>query len=312
MEEPVVKMIFGSHLYGTATEESDMDYKGIFASTQDSPKSVNESTNLSHNKNSANDVDMEWYSLHYFIKLACEGQTVALDMLHAPDWALIETSPTWEFIVANRERFYTRNLDAFVGYARKQASKYGVKGSRLAAARAVIEFLEAIPDKKQRMVSVWNELPKGEHIFKDALLEGTHQVHHYQVCGRNYQSTARIEYVLGLVQTFFDQYGERAKQAEKNDNVDWKAISHAMRAALQVKELLTEKNITFPLKEAELLSQVKQGRLDYKTQAEPYLEALMEAVEELSAQSNLPEQADLDFWNAFLDEIDERAESNAF
>jgi len=38
----------------------------------------------------------------------------------------------------------------------------------------------------------------------------------------------------------------------------------------------------------------------------------MEAVEELSAQSNLPEQADLDFWNAFLDEIDERAVSNAF
>ena len=32
------------------------------------------------------------YSLHYFLKLACDGQTVAMDMLHAPDKLLVESS----------------------------------------------------------------------------------------------------------------------------------------------------------------------------------------------------------------------------
>ena len=86
----IVKMKFGSHLYGTATPDSDLDYKGVFLPTKEQiylgniPKSNSHSTkqtSIEGVKNSNDDVDTEIYSLHYFIKLACEGQTVALDML---------------------------------------------------------------------------------------------------------------------------------------------------------------------------------------------------------------------------------------
>ena len=46
----IVKMKFGAHLYGTATPDSDMDYKGIFLPTKEElllgrvPKSYNYST----------------------------------------------------------------------------------------------------------------------------------------------------------------------------------------------------------------------------------------------------------------------------
>lgn len=94
----IVKMKFGAHLYGTATIKSDVDYKGVFLPAKEEvllgkiPKCLNFSSGDSESKNTSNDIDIEFYSLHYFIKLAREGQTVALDMLHAPDSAIIETS----------------------------------------------------------------------------------------------------------------------------------------------------------------------------------------------------------------------------
>ncbi len=116
----LVKLQFGSHLYGTDTKESDTDYKGIFMPTKEQiylgkiPKSYNYTTKEhERDKNTAEDVDNEIYSLHYFIELACQGQTVALDMLHAPDNMLEVTSDIWIKLSEKKYLFYTKNLHAF-------------------------------------------------------------------------------------------------------------------------------------------------------------------------------------------------------
>ena len=145
----IVKMVFGSHLYGTDTSASDKDYKGVFLPSKEDiflgkiPKSVNLSTNLTHDKNTPDDVDTEIYSLHYFIKLACAGETIAMDMLHAPGEMILVHTAIWDEIVRNRKKFYTKNLRAFVGYARRQAAKYGIKGSRLNDAKGVLDYLDS-------------------------------------------------------------------------------------------------------------------------------------------------------------------------
>jgi predicted nucleotidyltransferase len=143
----------GPQLYGTATENSDTDYKGVYLPTEKEillnrvPKSYNYKTGNGVTKNTKDDIDIEIFSLHYFIKLACEGQTVALDMLHAPEDMIIEKSPLWDYIVANRHKFYTKNLQIFIGYARSQASKYGIRAGRLGNIRQVINFLEDFIEK---------------------------------------------------------------------------------------------------------------------------------------------------------------------
>jgi len=83
-------------------------------------------------------------------------------------------------------------------------------------------------------------------------------------------------------------------------NIDFKAISHALRAAYQVRELLTTNTIVFPLKQAEFLKKIKLGELDYMTEVAPKLEALMAEVEMLSHNSTLPEKVDKKFWNGFI------------
>ena len=125
----------------------------------------------------------------------------------------------------------------------------------------------------------------------------------YQVCGKIFQNTAKIGHVKNILEKFYSNYGNRAKLAAENKGIDWKAISHALRAAYQVKELLTKNTITFPLKEAAFLREVKQGKLDYLKEVAPKLEALMDEVEILSENSTLPEKPDRKFWDRFIIDV---------
>jgi len=304
----IVKTIFGSHLYGTNTELSDMDYKGVFMPTGEQvllgriPKNVSFSTARTGEgrKNQPWDVDTEIYSFHYFIKLACEGQTIALDMLYTPDDMILESSQIWEDIVANRNRFLTKNLKAFVGYARKQAAKYGIKGSRLEAAERAKKFLELQIEMgfiEKRLKEVWGFLPGGEHIFFGTDKMGLPT---YEVCGRQIQETVSIGYAYSILEKFCENYGERAKAAKESKGIDWKAISHALRAAFEVEEILEHGTITFPLRLAEYLKSVKWGELDYTTEVAPTLEATMDKLERLSELSDLPKNVDREFWDDFV------------
>lgn len=299
----IVKMKFGAHLYGTATESSDLDYKGVFMPSREEillgriPKCRAFTTGDSITKNKAADVDEEIYSLHYFIHLACEGQTVALDMLHAPEWAWIAYSDIWREIVAQRHRFYTKGLKAFVAYAQRQAAKYGLRGSRLNAAALVLDLLQRYP-ADTRLRQVWDQLPRAAHCFDmGASPTGLRQ---YQVCGKVFQESVAVGHVIPVLQKFSADYGQRARQAAENKSIDWKAVSHALRAAIQVREILTLHTIRYPLADAPFLMAVKAGRRDYATQVAPALEQLMEEVTELLERSDLPEHPDKSYWERFI------------
>ena len=305
----IVKMKFGAHLYGTATPESDVDYKGIFLPTKEElllgrvPKSHNYSTGKDESRNTRNDIDIELYSFHYFIKLACDGQTVAMDMLHAPESMILMKSKIWDEIVKNKQKFYTKNLKSFIDYARRQASKYGIKGSRINAALQVLEMLKKV-DSSKKMRVVWNQLPRMEHCYDVA--PDPNGMRQYQVCGKSFQESATIGYVIPILEKFYNDYGRRAKLAAENKNIDWKAVSHALRAAYQTKEILTENIINFPLRTADFLIKVKQGKLDYLSEVGPVLETLMEEVESLALFSKLPETVDRKFWDQFICDTLER------
>jgi hypothetical protein len=305
----VVRMKFGSPLYGMATSDSDIDYKGVFLPSKDEillgrvPKCHSWSTGDAVSKNRPGDVDVETYSLHYFVMMACEGQIVALDMLHAPDSFIVESSDIWKAIVRERRRFYTKSLKTFISYARRQAAKYGIKGSRLNAAATVLGLLKSEAPSRT-LGTVWNKLPRNEYCLEAGL--DPQGLRLYQVCGKEFQESAAIGYVAPVLEKFCEEYGNRARLAAENRDIDWKAVSHALRAAYQIKEILTAATITFPLREARFLLQVKEGRLDYLTEVAPALERIMEEVEQRAAESTLPETVDRGYWDKFICDTLER------
>jgi hypothetical protein len=315
----IVFMEFGSTLYGTDTPESDIDFKGIYLPTREQillnkiPKSVSykTKTDKKDQKNSKDDIDCQVFSLHYFLELAAKGETAAIDMLHASDDWPIYSSDLWVDIRKRRQMFYSKNLKAFVSYARKQAAKYGLKGTRIDAAQKVVDFMKAEIfavnehrglGEEVTLADVWEDLPQGEHIHKlePVLLNGLRM---YQVCGKKFQETAKLSYVVPIMLNFLEQYGHRAKLAQENKGVDWKAMSHATRAAFQVLSLFTTGDITFPLPQANYLRAVKEGKYDFTTKVLPLLEAYMKMCEHASESTDLPEEVDREQIDKLLIEI---------
>mgnify|MGYP006282621243 CR=1 FL=1 len=300
----IVRMVFGSHMYGLNTPASDKDYKGIYLpSLRDLllgtyKPIISFSTGNDQSKNTANDVDDEWMALPTFLKLACKGETVAIDMLHS-DEAFWDVDPTyghiWTDLVEQRSQFYTKNLSAYMGYVKRQAAKYGIKGSRMSALKEAMKAMAGqAPTKLLR--DIWDLLPEAEYLSK----EEKDGLRYYHVNGKLYQDTVSVDYALERLKQAYDAYGARARQAEKNDGVDWKAVSHALRAGYQLRGILAEGMFSYPLRETSFIMQVKTGQLDFKTEVSPVLEALVVEIEELTENSTLPEKIDQKYWNNWL------------
>ena len=306
----VCELKFGSHLYGTNTELSDTDYKGVFIPSpreillQKAPKTLQQKPSKKEGvKNTSLDIDRELYSLHYFLNLGYEGDTTFLDMIHVNKKSLIQTSDVWEYLVENRSKFYTKNLKSYLGYCRTQAAKYGVKGSRAHDAKKVYTFLlEKADDVK--LMDYWEELPQGENIKKWVSETVTNQDPRvYEVCNRKIMAGTRTLHAREIVKNFYDNYGARARQAEENSGIDWKAISHAFRAGYQLKEIYMTGDLQFPLINADYLRDIKQGKYHYKNdQIGEKLTSLIDEVEELSKNSSYPEKVDREFFDTFLEE----------
>lgn len=316
-EKLVMKSVFGSHLYGLATPKSDKDFKGIFIPDhadmilQKAPKNYNHSTGGDNSKNTAEDVDTEMFALHEFIKLAAKGETVAIDMLHTPDEMLLADSPIWMLLRAQRSKFYTTNMVAYIGYVRKQAAKYGVKGTRLEAidnARKEVALIlgeyEIAQQSNVRIEDIAGRLSTNKYCqFVEEEKKGRVNKF-YQVLEKKFQMSLRATELIDILTKIYDTYGARAKQAMDNEGIDWKAMSHALRAGFQLKEIYETGDLVYPLKEREFLLQVKQGELDFMSVVKPRLEELVTEVEtiaaKIEAEGTLPVKVDMKHWDNFI------------
>lgn len=323
----VVKSYFGSHLYGTSTPESDVDFKEIFIPHPrdiiqgTAPRHFNRNTNNTASKNTHDDIDHELFSLKYFFELAQQGETLALDMLHTPAEMVVssELPDVWKFIQDNRSRFYTTNMKSYLGYVRKQAGKYGVKGSRLAELKRVLEVIRDIPEWKHedrpkdkahnqrwKVAEIAHKLPLSEFLFWSDFVDEKKGVQKfYNVLGRKFQMTitvAEMKYSLTKLEA---DYGERARKAEANEGVDWKAMSHALRGGIQLLEIYQTGDLVYPLKEAEFIKKVKAGTVPFK-EVQEWLEVCVNDVELASVRAyknGMQDKVDMTFWNDFTEQV---------
>jgi hypothetical protein len=309
----IVEMRFGAHLYGTDTATSDLDLKGVYLpgardillqrAAAAAPSGDRKPPGA---RNAPGDVDREVYSLQRYLALLAEGQTVALDMLFAPDWAMtMPPGPLWREIQANRDRLVSRRSAAFVRYCRQQANKYGIKGSRIATTRQALALLGAAEarlggqTKLARLAAELADFAGAEHVgLIDLPTPGGKLVRHLEVCGRKMPFTATIKTAREVVEGLVNQFGERARQAERNEGVDWKALSHAVRVGREAIELLADGRITFPLRDADRIRRIKAGEVPYEAVAAE-IESLLGEVEAAAAASALPDAPD----QAFIDEL---------
>lgn len=288
----IVKLIVGSNLYGTSIPGSDTDLRGVYLpSVEDCYLDRIQAT-----INVPEEEDTQLFSLQYFLKLAAQGQSMAIEMLSAPPDKWVESSGLWERLHKNRKRFYTKNMQSFLGYAKSQSSKYSSRIERLTEVEAILLILrrpDTISCEQRRLSEIWDALPESTNAVKTINERNTNaDKRAYVVCGRELQATVTVWHAYQVIESIRDSYGERVHKA-KDGLIDWKALAHAFRVAYQAKEIVTTGNLVFPLANAEFLREMRLGKIDFmKNGLDKQLDDLIIEVQELMDKSDLPERVD--------------------
>lgn len=320
----IIEITFGSTLYGTQTPQSDKDFKGIYLPTAKEiilgtykktiatcrPKQECE-------RNTKDDVDTEFFSLDRYLELLTQGQTVALDMLFSPDFCAPDHFGITGEIYTNAHRLLTRNVMAFIGYAKQQAARYGIKGSRMDALKRVKEYLGNCDNEKnklfmysahiQNLVDDCNSLISLEKtpLVEIVMLKGPKglmDAPHLRVNGRNIALHSTVKYAREIVSKMLDGYGLRAHKAHLAGGVDWKALSHAVRVNSEALELLSTGHITFPRPDKDLLLTIKKGEMTYEQVAE-LIEQGLATLYEAHEKSTLRDTPDKEWVDNFVYQV---------
>jgi len=288
--------VFGSHLYGTDGPDSDKDYKGIFLPSKkrcflgQNIKSITRNTSDSNRKNSKEDIDLQLWSLQYFLEMVSKGETNSLDLLYSAsykDIVLFEDVRMLKIFNNYKKLFDIKNCNAYVGYAIGQAKKYGIKGSRLGVLKNIYNWCEDYFEDEddlfetQRLSSVMYDI---EEEFSDpsyCFVKNFNGIPGLVICGKVHLATITINEFKDRIYTDYEKYGDRARAAEKSEGIDWKAISHAVRSLIQMESLIQTGAIRYPLEEAEMIKSVKTGQMDFPSVEEYISEKIYEIDEQL-------------------------------
>ena len=107
----------GSHAYGTQTEDSDEDFRGVFALPERFHAGMESVEQVSDEKN-----DQVYYELSRFFQLLVKSNPTALELLYSPQDCIRYQHPAFDLIP--KELFLSKLCEqSFAGYAVAQIKK---------------------------------------------------------------------------------------------------------------------------------------------------------------------------------------------
>ena len=355
---------YGSHLYGLNTENSDLDFRGVYVPTLEDiilkkdKDEINTEIELWEVRDSNKEnptyhieepttlinswylrkvkVDVKIFSLQKFIQLCSKADTNALDLLFSlnnnniPQYTYSVTTrqkkeepknlwnnsvyvaksyiPFWYILQHKDKLINTDRLESPITYAFKQSTKYGIKGKRLKVLQEVLECaLNLCKSKSEAYVRDLVVYEPLQHLFEDepdhlktVCLDnkGTEDYYLY-VCGVQHQFNLELNKFIKRIEEKINKEYTSQRTKDAADGNDWKALSHAIRVLLEVKQLLEDGTITFPCIENRFLLRIKQGKIGREVIDEFFNKELSNILEKV--QSNeLGWKYDEQFWNEFI------------
>lgn len=308
---------YGSHLYGLDTPSSDIDFRGIYIPTLDDIilkkdlDEINKEIELDGHK-----IDIKIFSLQKFVKLCSKADTNALDLLFSchKDYAFKDKQSHVEQYYAKpiavmpyicsevSKLINTDRLESPITYAFKQATKYGIKGERLKVLENILIMalqLNNLPFKCTVEDLVKEIDLDNKHLKIDELDNKGKTEKYLYVCGIQHQFNLDINtFVNRIVEKINKEYTSERTKSSKDGN-DWKALSHAIRVLLEVKELLETGNIKFPLKDKDFIKDIKLGKIERKIIDEYFNKNLSDIINKVQ-ENKLSWEYDENFWNEFI------------
>ena len=279
------KLIFkakaGSHLYGTNTPLSDVDYRGIFIPDERYFLGFMLSTEQFEDKKN----DETFFEIRKFFRLAIDNNPNIIELLFIPENMWEVATGEWQLIHANRKLFLSKKAKyTFLGYANSQFKRI----------RTHRNWLLYPPSKEPT--------PEDYGLVRETLMSdddlGAYDVIKEQISlAEDLMRLVTKNKAYKNARREWDSYQmwkknrnpERAKLEEKF-GYDTKHASHLIRLISEGEELLLNETITFPRPDAEYLLKIRAGELSYE-QLYREMEIYEEKFEKYYEVSPLPHKA---------------------
>lgn len=286
----MLKLLAGSHLYGTATPTSDEDFKVIVVpdlrdlllgkrlGVDRVRYDASGNTVGEHETMPPNGWEAEIVPVHKLVHDYLGGQAYAVEAVFACQDAgrnaVVRDEALLRLCARLRQEFTTSNVDGMVGFAVKQVFDYVRRGERLNEAEKVRDVLLGLVDTLhlQTLEGLrFDDAFDGaigfcvlDYVIAETGLQRGQTTNNgrtmdtLELNGRSYLETSQVTHVLAQVDKLIKSYGDRTRGAAEKD-VDWKSLSHAVRVFQQTLELLYTGTMVFPRWNAEDLLQIKKG-----------------------------------------------------
>jgi hypothetical protein len=257
-ENKIFECITGSNLYGTTTENSDKDYVGIFIADKNyyyGMKEIEEvdmsveSKNI-NGKNNPDAVDNKLYEIRQFFKLLYNNNPNISELLFIPENNVIFCNEYYNNIIFNKNFFLDSELikKKFQQYAYSQKKKMEVK---LDHYDILMQAYKIIEESDKRFLVDEDKF----NIFQFRNNINTE----YKVGDIFIPRNTTIKITKKILQKRLKRVGHRQDLILKY-GFDTKFGSNLIRLLLEGIELLETKRIVFPLKERQLITDIKQGK----------------------------------------------------
>lgn len=227
----------------------------------------------------------------------------------------IKTNDEWDYIVFNGKKYSldspTENLYEVVKQYNKtltlskvdrlkvlelvrQKAKYLKKRNKtLAELRTVV--VEDLIDYTDLMEL---EIPNN-HLRIDVLDNKGKKEKYLFVCGVQHQFNLELDKFIKRIEEKINKEYTSQRTIDAKDGNDWKALSHAIRVLLEIKELLDTGNIQFPLKDKDFLLDIKLGKVEREFIDNFFNKELSNILERVQ-KNELDWKYDEEFWNEFI------------
>ena len=289
--------VHGSRLYGLETPDSDIDLKAVYAPSFEDLV-IGKNCKTFNYKNDELDIEIEVKSVHEFLKSAQGCDTNCMDLLHAPDSAIIYEHEDWKTLRSHKSDLYAKNMKGLIGYIKTHAKKYSNKIDRLNEMKEVLKQVECLlledmlsNGSKTLTVKDVAESTAWKYFkyVKPVTLVQDHEQKYLEVCGKKYIYTWDVSQLISAMQNEIKRYGKRSNSG-LDTGLDTKSLSHALRVLIQLKELLVKRNITFPLADCDYVKKVKLGQVESRQEVIDVIDNLYdECMMLLENSTDLPE-----------------------
>ena len=287
----------GSHLYGTNTPTSDEDFSGVFVAPEEYYLGLNSVEEVDFSvvskredgKNNPDAVDRKFYEFRKFVRLSLENNPNVIEQLFVNEPNLLFVNDLGRELLSHRHMFLHRGLKhKFLGYGFSQKHKMIIRTDKFYELKNALDWMKDFNKPDTYMVEL-KEKGLPFMVFKQK---------HVTIGDLDFELTRQLRWVQKKVEERLSKVGNR-KELYLEKGYDTKFASHFLRLLIEGMELLETGDLQFPLRDRQLVLEVKEGKWNLN-EVLKLGDEVERWVEKLSGKSPLPGRPRFDEVNGFV------------